>query len=111
STSASRRPTRRLNNVDLPTLGRPTMARLSVMAGLPVRERWAPLPERQKHQTGTGMGALRLKARLGARALQRIAVSRPPSSRTKSVAFATTGEIITPRLSLSQPSTLPVYGE
>jgi len=31
STNATRRPTRRLNKVDLPTLGRPTMAMVKVM--------------------------------------------------------------------------------
>jgi hypothetical protein len=35
STSASRLPTSRLNSVDLPTFGRPTMASLKDMGGLP----------------------------------------------------------------------------
>ena len=42
STSAIFRPTSRLNSVDLPTLGRPTMATVTLMAGPSIGRRWPP---------------------------------------------------------------------
>src|SRR4051794_5965585 len=59
STKASRLPTSRLNRVDLPTFGRPTMATVKVMAGsagsAPAGSRSSPLHAAARRQTQSAM--------------------------------------------------------
>ena len=78
STSARRLPTRRLNSVDLPTFGRPTMATVKLMGLAPARcedERSMPRPRPQTQISATADRATALRRRRSAAPRRRLGPS------------------------------------